>query len=214
MTTLMKNSLFSVVGAVQLLRASDAKAATDTYIATHSPSSTEWTNNFVLQQFNPEQGSLSGVYIQTSYDVNFSGTVQNNGLSTQTFTYQGLSFLNVTLPGTLGHLYADAFGPILGYTLIRGMSVPYSGNASSSVNQTYTSTGNMAWFIGAGTLTLPGFTYGTLGILSGGSGISATLGATAGATVEIQYNYEPVPEPGSLALLALGGGVMLLRKRR
>jgi hypothetical protein len=215
MKRLMMKSLLTLAGAALLLWASEAKATTDTYTYTHSPSTTEWSDSFVLQLFNPALGSLQSVYIAASESVNINGTVQNTSTGPQSFTFRAGSLLTVTLPGTLGFLQPSPLALAQAYNLPAGGSAPYGPvNASDSVNYTYTAPVDMAWFTGVGPFTLPGFTQTQELIAGGGGNIIASLNTVAGATVQVQYNYIPVPEPGSLALLALGVVVMLLRKRR
>jgi hypothetical protein len=211
----MKNSLLVLASTGLLLAANEAKATTDTYTANYGPATTEWNNNFILQLFDPSLGSLQSVYITASESANIDGTVQNTSDGPQTFTFRAGSLLKVTLPGALGYLQPSPLALAQDYNLPAGGSAPYGPvNASDSANYTYTSPADMAWFIGTGTFTLPGFTQTQELIAGGGGNIIASLNTIAGATVEVQYNYVPVPEPASLALLALGGAVMLLRRRR
>jgi hypothetical protein len=215
MKKLMKTSALGLASAVLLLMANEAKATTATYTATYPPSTTEWSHNFVLPLFDPSLGSLSSVYIAASESVNINGTVHNTSTGPQNFTFRSGSLLTVSLPGTLGFLQPSPLALAQAYSLPAGGSAPYGPiNASDSVNYTYTLPGDMAWFIGAGTFTLPGFTQTQLLIVGGGGNITATLSTIAGAAVQVQYTYIPIPEPSSLALLALGGAVILLRKRR
>jgi hypothetical protein len=65
-----------------------------------------------------------------------------------------------------------------------------------------------------GTFTSPGFTANITTIIGGGGNIDTSITTLASGNLSVQYTYVPIPEPGALALLALGGAVMLLRKRR
>jgi len=216
MKKLMKTSALGLVGAALLLMANEAKATTTaTYTASYGPATTEWNHNFVLQLYDPSLGSLQSVYIAASESVNINGTVENTSTGPQSFTFRAGSLLTVTLPGTLGFLQPSPLALAQAYNLPAGGTAPYGPvNASDSVNYTYTAPVDMAWFIGTGTFTLPGFTQTQELIAGGGGNIIAVLSTTAGASVQVQYNFIPVPEPSSLVLLALGGSVMLLRKRR
>lgn len=215
MKRLVRSGLLSVASAGLLLAASEAKATTETFTATHSPSTTEWSDNFILQEFNPALGSLQSVYILASQSVSINGTVNNTATVSESFTFRAGSQLTVTLPGVLGFLQPSPLASAQAFNLPSGATAPYGPvNGSDSVNYTYTLPADMANFIGAGTLTLPGSTLSQELISGGGGNITASLTTVSGATVEVQYTYLPVPEPGSLALLALGGAVMLLRRRR
>jgi hypothetical protein len=215
MKKLMRNSLLGLASVGLLLAASQAKADTATYTDVYPPGTTEWSHNFVLPLFDPSLGSLSSVYIAASESVNINGTVQNTSTGPQSFTFRAGSLLTVTLPGTLGFLQPSPLALAQAYNLPAGGSAPYGPvNASDAVNYTYTLPADMNWFVGVGTFSLPGFTQTQELIAGGGGNIIASLSTLAGATVEVQYTYTPVPEPGSFALLALGGALMLLRKRR
>ena len=213
MKTFMKGSLFTVVGAGLLLAASEAKALTDTYTATYGPALTEWSHNFVMPLFDPGLGTLQSVYVMAREDVTIDGTVQNTSSNPQSFTFRAGSLLTITEPGPLGFLQPSPLAMAQAYNLPAGASAPYGPvNAGDSVNYTYTSPVDMAWFVGVGTFTLPGFTQTEELIAGGGGNIVAALNMIAGATVQVQFTY--VPEPASLGVLALGGMVMLLRKQR
>jgi len=216
MKILRKNSVVGLASVVLfLVAACEAKAATQTFTDVYPPGTTEWSHNFVLTQFNPALGSLQSVYIAASESVNLTGTVQNTSTGPQSFTFRAGSLLTVTLPGTLGFLQPSPLALAQAYNLPAGGSAPYGPvNASDSVNYTYTLPADMAWFIGTGTFTLPAFTQTQELIAGGGGNIIAQLSTIAGADVLVQYTYIPVPEPGSLALLGLGGAALLLLRRR
>jgi hypothetical protein len=215
MKKLMKNTLLGLASAGVLLAASQviAQPWTICYTDTYPPSTTEWSHNFVLPLFNPAWGILQSVYIAASESVDINGTVQNTSTGPQSFTFRAGSLLTVTLPDSLGYLQPSPLALAQAYNLPAGGSAPYGPvSASDSVNYTYTAPVDMAWFQGGGTFTLPAYTQTQELIAGGGGNIIAVLNTVAGATVEVCYTY--IPEPGSLALLALGGAVMLLRKRR
>ena len=215
MKRLWKNSLLGWASLGLLLTASEAKAATETFTFPHPPSTTEWSDTFVLQQFNPALGSLQSVFIEATESVTINGAVNNTATVPESFTFRAGSQLILTLPGTLGSLLPSPLASAQAFNLASGGSALYGPvNASDTASSTYTLPADMASFIGAGTLNLPGVTQSQELIAGGGGNITAILNTVAGATVEVQYTYSAVPEPGSLVLLALGGAVMLLRRRR
>jgi hypothetical protein len=215
MKTPLKNSVLGLVSAGILLTATQGVTApwTVTYTDVYPPGTTEWSHNFVLPLFDPAWGTLQSVYIAASESVNMNGTVQNTSTGPQSFTFRAGSLLTVTLPDSLGYLQPSPLALAQAYNLPAGGSAPYGPvSASDSVNYTYTAPVDMAWFQGVGTFTLPAFTQTQELIAGGGGNIIAILSTVAGATVQVEYTY--IPEPASLALLALGGAVMLLRRRR
>jgi hypothetical protein len=197
------------------LWASSAPAATSLSTATYSPAKAEWSNDFVLQSFDPALGSLQSVYIAVSEGIDVSGDVYNSSPGPESFSFRSGSLLTVSLPGTLGLLQPSPLASSTAYNLPGGESASYGPkSASDTVTMTYTAPADLAWFIGPGALTLHGFTQ-TQQLMSGGWGnIAATVITTAGASVEVQYSYVSVPEPGTLTLLMLGGALMVLRRRR
>ena len=124
MKSLIKNSLLGLATAALLLAASEAMAVTLTYTDVYPPGTTEWSHNFVLQQFNPALGSLQSVYIEANESVDINGTVQNTSTGPQSFTFRAGSLLTVTLPGTLGFLQPSPLALAQAYNLPAGGSAP------------------------------------------------------------------------------------------
>jgi hypothetical protein len=216
MKRLLANSLLALASAGLLLTASQAKAVTSPlYTDTYGPTTTEWNHNFILPLFNPALGSLTAVYIAASESVNMSGSVSNRAASTENFNITEGSQLNVTIPGSLGYLAPSPTALAVFYTLPANGSAAYGpATPFNSVNYTYTLPADLAAFIGVGNFTSPSFTANITTIIGGGGNAVADITTLASGTVQVQYTYEPIPEPGSLALLVLGGATMLLRRRR
>ncbi len=197
------------------LWASTTKADTVSSSFSVPSSTTEWNTNFVLQEFNPAQGSLQSVYIAATESVNINGIVTNTSALTESFTFKAGSQLVLTLPGTLGTLLPSPLASAQAYNLPSGGSAAYGPvNASDTANGTYTLPADLNLFIGTGTLILPGYTQTSEQIIGGGANIGVSLFTVAGATVQVVYTYAPVPEPTTLSLFALGGALWLLRPRR
>jgi hypothetical protein len=216
MKKLLANSLLALASAGLLLTASPAKAdTTPLYSDTYGPATTEWSRNFILPLFNPSLGSLTAVYIAASEAVNMSGSVSNRAASTENFKITEGSQLTVTIPGSLIFLSPSPTALGVTYTLASHTSAGYGpATPSDSVNYTYTAPADLAAFVGVGTFTAPGFTANITQIIGGGGNIDTSISTLATGSVSVQYTYVPIPEPGSLTLLVLGGAAMLLRKRR
>lgn len=68
-------------------------------------------------------------------------------------------------------------------------------------------------YIGSGDLSLLLQTTSQSSTL-GPSSMNTQVVAMSGATVDVTYNYAPVPEPAAGALLLVGAGALVLRRRQ
>jgi hypothetical protein len=196
------------------LLASSTQATTTNYTATYTPAKAEWSTDFVLQGFDPALGSLQSVYIAVSEGIEVSGEVYNSSPGPESFSFRSGSLLTVSLPGALGFLQPSPLAGSTAYNLPGGESASYGPkSASDTVTATYLAPSDIAWFIGPGVLTLHGFTQSQQLVGGGWGNITANVDTIAGATVEVQYYYVPVPEPSTLTLLLVGGTLMALRRR-
>jgi len=218
MKRLMKNSMLALAGASLFLVGSEAKAITTNSVTTdtYGPATADWNHNFVLQQFNPALGSLQSVYIQVTESIEVSGTVANTGATSASFTFTPGSVLTVTMPGALGELIPNPNGIARFYTLPAGGSAPYVRSlGSDTVDTEFVLPADMEWFKGTGTFLMPSFTQVQNSFAGGGGKIVPSLVTMASGTIQVQYTYiASIPEPAALSLLAMGGAMWLLRKRR
>jgi hypothetical protein len=76
--------------------------------------------------------------------------------------------------------------------------------ANGSSSKTYSLAAILAEFTGAGTISLPASTLTQTVLSFSGGNTSATQVTAASLTGSVTYFYSPVPEPGTLALAALG----------
>lgn len=208
----------SVAGANTLT--SETKTVVSTFSEVFPHSTTEWSHAFCLPQFDQAFGTLQSVRISASQTVSMAGTVQNSSTGPQNFTLRAGSLLTVDLPGSRGFLQPSPLALAELYNLPSGGTAPYGPiTATDSVNYTYTSPADLAWFVGPGTFTLPGFTQTQEMILGGGGNVGALLNTLSGASVEVQYTYSTsrsVPEASTFLdaslLLLLPFGASALRR--
>lgn len=180
-----------------------------------------------LTQFNAEvaatqDGGIASQYTLTKVVLGLDSTVygtisfKNNSAATvnPTYYYSGYSRLEYDANTTANETYTHnlAIG-----TVASGATVSKTiNNLGSGAVTSPDITSDLAGFIGAGnantTLYFP--VSGTF--YSGGVDFTTTVAVQGKATVSATYyyNYEPIPEPSTLALLAMGGVVVILRRRR
>jgi hypothetical protein len=92
----------------------------------------------------------------------------------------------------------------------------FVGSTSASANLTAFGV-NLVYYIGAGNLvfgtTGSGQFYGGGPFYNGGVGLGGGGGDLAG-TASVTYEYAPVPEPGTFALMVCGlAGLLVMRRR-
>lgn len=208
-----KSSIKSVIvlsGALTVFVCTGAQAF---HIVTHtdtlSPTQTDFTTTLSLPQFNPTLGTLLSVSLTYGEDVTNTGTL-TNGNRPLLFGFEGKSELTQS---TLG---IDQTSEIIEIGTL-------SANSSINVNGSQSKTGGpvnelLPFFTGTGNVD---FTLTGTGLadLLGGGNISDKVNTNAGGFVSVTYDYNPVPEAGTLislgGLLAIGGLQLrrLIRKR-
>lgn len=208
----------SVAGATTIT--SEAKTVVAAFSEVFPECTTEWSHTFRLPQFDPALGTLESVRLSASQTMRMSGTIQNNSTGQQNFSVRAGSLLTVDLPGSFGFLQPSPLAVADLYNLPSGGTAPYGPiNAADSADYTYTLPADLAWFIGPGTFTLPGFTQTQEIILGGGGNVWVLLNTLAGASVEVEYTYsasKSVPEASTFLdvalLLILPFGASALRR--
>ena len=179
--------------------------------------------------FNNALGTLDSVTIEVSMSTSGGfGIVDNDGVDQATVTIETLvqaaaSSVDVFMPGAVASTSINANFSLAGEgagpdgAAIDGsapdgatLNVPV-GTFSSGVLGTTAVQRNT--FIGVGTYDIILDAMQETDILVGGGVATGNNPASVDGFVRVIYDYTPIPEPASLALIGLGG-LTLIRRRR
>lgn len=210
------------LGALLAVSLIPSSAATLPFSDTVNTTFTPNTLSFTLPQFDPTLGTLTGILIEFSaeLDGNFSATNQSaaagtlSGTLSATFVLDGPPPLAAPLL-TLNPL--SNFGPI---NVPAFSTVPFSAPTSSDSDSYATAIpAELAPFIGLGTIGFDGTATSLVGISSNINPLILEQDLFGEATVTVTYEYDPgvpnVPEPMTMYLM--GGGLLglsLMRRPR
>lgn len=189
---------------------------------TNSPvpsSTTDWTSILAFPQFDPSLGTLTQVDLSLSSSFNTVLSVVNS--SPNSSSGNARTELQITVQDVGNLLYApeiDAFSPELNYSLSAGGSTSSTLLAETATAvEDYTNSTILGQFTGGGTISLPASTFTQTVVSNTGGNTAASQMTTASLTGTVTYEYTPnaVPEPSTLALLAVGAiGLAGYRWRR
>jgi hypothetical protein len=204
------------LAAVLLVAASTVHAATVTYgptaFGTYSAGA---SGGFTMPSFDTNLGTLIQVdLIVTGNSDGGSNELQNLSANPGTASVSIGTDITVTGPSSLQVLTFPASsnsGPVAAYG---GVPLVFTGPDAIQVFGTpSTDTDNDTIFVGfapyetVGPGTVP-FTYGSSANTSSSASVAPTISQTGAPTfdfeVTITYHYNPVPEPGTFAMLGLG----------
>lgn len=174
---------------------------------TLDPPYTDWSSSLSLPKFNPSYGRLEKVVLLLNGAMQTVLTVQNTSPSPSTGTARTHLVMNVEEPGGLFAQEVDILSSSFSYSLAAGQSIS-SGTItkSASIFEEYTSAAILNAFTGSGDIILNASTYTETFLANTGGNTSAGQITTAGLTGHVTYYYSdiPVPEPLTLASVALG----------
>lgn len=170
------------------------------------------TANFT--KFDSSLGTLLSVSVQ--YDGHFDSTITLYNHAAQAQTTKATSTVDFSLAssdaginGLVNSLAISGSATTGSVTLATGETKvygPYTGSGSDSFAST--NSGDLAKFTGPGSFNFTVATLSGLGIVGGGGNIDSSQVTHAGAKVTVTYEYRAVPEPASVVMLGLAGGLL------
>jgi len=224
---MVRTSLLTGLAAAFL--ATSATAATVSFSDTKSVGVN--SSDFLLGKFDTGLGTLTAVEIKVdSSTLAGSVTVTSKSASTVTVTAfdAALTVSDPSLTNDLGfnettaRLFTVVTSPIWKgaggtkvsgnssqvYTIVGGQSYTFSAqNISSDYFTAYESVG------GVGAVDIQAINVATIGASGGTYEVDPTA-TVANTKMTVTYTYDAVPEPTTIGLLAVAGGVILLAVRR
>jgi hypothetical protein len=220
------NFLSFVVGALVVFSAgAQATAGTTSDSDTTGLITTDFSNVLSVDQFDPALGTLNQVTLTVTGRLYGGGVFENlNGspvdssmryiLDQSLDITQGLTALlgmtkttdttlTINVPAYDGTF---DYGGTSGYT-----ETPFDVTDDNVF--TYTLTLDLAPFIGTGTVDFDAVADATATVYPANGVVCGTY-SYAQATIEVVYDYTPVPEPATMCLAGIGAVALLLRKRK
>lgn len=212
----MNKILLASLGAVVLAGAS--QAASVSYTATVPSSTTDFTSNFNLSQFNPSLGTLTSIDLKLVGSSTGSIQFESRDASAATITTNLSSTVSASGPANLTvttlplNSSSTAVSAYDGVTDFGGTSGRTFNNLTASDTQTTSLNSGFAPYIGNGNVVFT-LTANGNSTVSGSGNLVTSISQASGGVSTITYNYTPaVPEPASMAVLSIGA-LGLIRRR-
>ena len=180
---------------------------------------TDWSHNFLFDQFDPTdvtkawyQGTLTGVHLSMDGDMAGTMRVWNSSAGPGDFTGSQKAIESLKLGATT--LISITPTDATSWLQVPTLSWSSTYNSSDSLTGTWSSTSGLGAWIGSSTITLVGDALGSV-TGSGPGTVIMQFSTEAAEEVKLYYDYEAIPEPGTMALVGLGlAGIGVWRKRR
>lgn len=196
-----------------------ANAATISYSGGFTMDLSPGSDTVNLSQFNPALGTLTAVTLDLSGSVQAHVTAENDSAIAGSMGVDLTGLLGASGPGSLSTSagITQSAGPVSvtasDGTADSGGDYVDFGTISGSNSANNTIISGFSAYVGTGTITFNITGNGGFAV----NGVSnSTIHVTdfgGDGTAKVTYTYTPVPEPASLGLFAIGG-LMMIRRRR
>lgn len=178
---------------------------------------TDWSGTMSLPKFDPALGTLISVELWVNASMQTVITVTNTGGSASSGTAK--TELQFSVQDAGDHLNVpeiDMFSSNYSFTNLPAGQHVTSGTITKSGtdDQFYYDAGTLAAFTGLGTIVLDASTYTLAWVAYNGGNTDASQVTNASATAKVTYEYNPVPEPATMGLLALSGLALIRRRQK
>jgi hypothetical protein len=220
----MKKSVFAIALASLLGLSVSAQAATITFTADQALTKTNWLNSLVLGKFDTNLGQL------TSIDFSVTGLTQGLGRTENLSPIASNATLTLSSTFTLsraGNNLLTVTNPVFAQTFALGSfdgTIDFGGRSGGSTGTIVHSTTSAAHdttasdfaafsAAGGGFINLDLAAVGASRATGAGNLTSAFTTKSSGH-VEVTYNYAPVPEPETYAMMLAGLGLLTAMRRR
>lgn len=212
-------TILKFVAASLFAATSMAQAASVSFTSNTAPLDfTDWDFSLSLQKFNPALGTLNNITITLYGETDGNIRVESTDAAPSTITARLSSMLTLTRPDLTTLVVTSPFAPVrfnasaydgnLDWTGASGQTwLNLTASASSFVSTS--SAADKRLFSGPGFVLTPLHAAG-LTAASGSGNLAFDNDTLATAYATVTYNYAPVPEPASWALM-IGGLALLAR---
>ena len=210
---------FLILAMICSLVAGLCSADTISYTTTTpiASSLTDWANTLSFQQFDSSLGTLNSVKIDLNASlstiisiVNISptGSSSGNGQTKVSLTVDDAgNNLNNPVIEMLSSVFSYSVGP--GGTATSGILIQ---NGTSSDTYTTTTLVVLTEFTGPGSILLNASTLTSTILTNTGGNTYAAQVTYADLGGAVTYDYDPIPEPATIAMLGLGSIALVRRK--
>lgn len=214
--SLLVPSILGLGGLVSLV--APGFASTIPYTQSFPLTNGNWNGNFTIPQFDSSLGTLTEVDFSMVGNATGNATVTNTDVTDEDITTNIAANIYLKNPGGSSNIVLSSPDwTTTDYSVAAGGNVSHLNEASTDPEtNSYTSANGTKFtqFIGGGNITLPVNALDATGASASGN-IDASLSSQSSANIEIDYQYTPsVPEPATLGLVAVGGSLAMLRRRR